>query len=63
MTQGQPKKGIKECQLEFVTGAPVHEQSANVKIPARSSEVWAIFTESNVTPNMTITYTMLKCSL
>ena len=29
MTREQPEREIKECQLGFVAGVPVHEQSAH----------------------------------
>jgi len=29
MTQEQPEREIKECQLGFIAGVPVHEQSAH----------------------------------
>jgi len=39
MTREQREMEIKGCQLGFVAGVPVHEQSANNMVIARSKEV------------------------
>jgi hypothetical protein len=59
MTREQPEREIKGCQLGFVTGVPVHEQSANM-VYSTFQRSLAKFRKGNVTPNITTTYTMLK---
>ena len=63
MTREQSEREIQGCQLGFIAGVLVHEQSANNAVTTRSKEVWAVFYESNVTFNTTSTYTMLMYSL
>ena len=63
MTREQPEREIKGCQLGFVAGVPVHEQSSNNIVNNAFQPSLGNFYESNVTPNTTTTYTMPKYSL
>ena len=63
MTREQPEREIKGCQLEFIAGVPVHEQSTNNMIYSVFQQSLGNFYESNVTSNTTLTYAMLKHSL
>ena len=63
MTREQPERDIKGCQLGFVAGVPVHEQSANNMVYSTFQRSLGNFYEINVTSNTTSTYAMLKHSL
>ena len=63
MTREQPEREIKGCQLGFVAGVPVHEQSTNQHGYNAFQRSLGNFYESNVTSNTTLTYAMLKHSL
>jgi len=60
MTREQPEGEIKGCQLGFVAGVPVHEQSANNMVHSTFQRSLGKFREGNVTPNTTTTYALLK---
>ena len=61
MTREQREMEIKGCQLGFVAGVPVHEQSANNMVHDTFQREFGQIREGNVTPNTTTTYTLLKC--
>ena len=62
MTREQLERKIQGCQLRFVAGVPVHEQSANNMVYSVSQRSLSNFYESNVTSNTTSTYAILKHS-
>ena len=63
MTQEQPEREIKGCQLGFIAGVPVHEQGTNNMVYSAFQRSLGNFYESNVTSHTTSTYTMLMYSL
>ena len=46
MSRERPEREIQGCQLGFIAGVFVHEQSANNAVTTHSNEVWAIFTRA-----------------
>ena len=63
MTREQPEREIKGCQLGFIAGIPVHEQSDHNMVYSVFQPSLGNFYESNVTSNTTSTYAILKHSL